>query len=110
MKIKTFDVFVSESADNGLSIKDDYEYWLNRFKRNINGFRFTAVKSYIRALSYAEDIAGMERDAIYKTTSAKKLAAILDKVKASQHPRKNFIERVLLVYRNRLEIRHFLKK
>lgn len=110
MKIKSFDAFVSEGADNGLSIKDDYEYWLNRFKRNINGFRFTAVKSYIRALSYAEDIAGMERDSIYKTTSAKKLTAILDKVKESQHPRKDLIESALKVYRNRLEIRHLLTK
>ena len=90
--------------------KAHYEDWLMRFKRNINGKKFTAVKSYMAYMSVIEGQLGLDPDAIYSISNVselKKLETRLRKLKTfaafSYKYQANLLS-ALHVYQNRMEM------
>lgn len=90
--------------------KQLFEDWLTRFKRNINGKKFTAVKSYMKYMAAIEKQLGMEKDSIYSISTPavlKKLEVKLRKAKSfnalSDKYRANLLS-ALHVFQNRIEI------
>jgi hypothetical protein len=58
-----------------------FEEWLSRFKRNINGQKFNAVKSYIRYMGSIEKHLNLEADGIYEISDLRKLKQIEDRLR-----------------------------
>ena len=90
--------------------KLEYENWLSRFKRNINGKKFTAVKAYLKYMAAIEKHLKMDPDSIYsisRPSDLEKLETRLRKVPRfndlSDKYRANLLS-ALHVYRNRMEI------
>lgn len=114
MNIKTFDAFLAEGDTiGGRSVKDDYEHYLTKLTAVLSKeykVKPIPVSALTGAISDAEDIVGLGRDGLYKITSAKKLAGVLDKVKKSGHTNRDLIERAMKVYRRRLEVGRLLTK
>jgi len=87
-----------------------FEEWLTSFKRNINGKKFTAVRSYLKYMGAIEKKLDMEKDSIYNipdVTALKKLEAKLRKKQAfmelSEHYQHSLLS-AIHVYQNLMEI------
>jgi regulator of replication initiation timing len=61
-----------------------FEEWLTRFKRNINGKKFNAVKSYMRYMGSIEKHLNMEVDGIYEISALPKLQKIEVKLRTKE--------------------------
>ena len=90
--------------------KHEYEDWLKRFKRNINGKKFTAVKAYLKYMAAIEKHLKMQPDSVYaisRSSDLEKLETKLRKVPSfnalSDKYRANLLS-ALHVYSNRMEI------
>jgi hypothetical protein len=58
-----------------------FEEWLSSFKRNINGKKFNAVKSYMNYMGVIEKHLDIEKDAIYDLSDLKKLKKLEAKLR-----------------------------
>jgi hypothetical protein len=61
-----------------------FEEWLSRFKRNINGKKFNAVKSYMRYMGSIEKRLNMDVDGIYEISDLPKLQKIETKLRKEE--------------------------
>ena len=87
-----------------------FEEWLTSFKRNINGKKFTAVKSYLKYMGAIEKHLDMEKDSIYHVTEVKELKRLETKLRKrnsfdnlSEHYKHSLLS-ALHVYQNLMEI------
>lgn len=90
--------------------KQEYEDWLTKFKQNINGKKFTAVKAYLKYMAAIERHLKMQPDSIYainRPSDLVKLETKLRKVPSfsilADKTRANLLS-ALHVYQNRMEI------
>ena len=87
-----------------------FEEWLTSFKRNINGKKFTAVKSYLKYMGAIEKHMDMSKDSIYQLNEAKELKRLETKLRRqdsfdtlSEHYKHSLLS-ALHVYQNLMEI------